>query len=497
MEQEPRPASEKQKEFGTLGGTSLSRRDFLKVAGVAGATIGLGAGLGGALAACGGAATTTTTTAATTATTAASSTTTMGSTTASSAAGSTTSASAAATTGREIKVGFVTPLTGGIALFGVPDQYCASRWVEFAKPGLVCGDGQNHPVTIVVQDSQSDANRAAQVAGDLINNNKVDVIMAASTADTCNPVADQAEATGTPCFTNDAPWQDYFYGRGGKTDVGFKWTYHMFWGLEDITATFADMWSKVQTNKVVGGIWPNDADGNGWASTTDGFPAVLPQHGFKVIDPGRFQDGTEDFTAIITQFKSAGVEILTGVPIPPDFPTFQKQAAQQGFKPKVQTVGRALLFPQAVDALGAGGNLLSSEVWWTPRHPFKSSLTGETCQQIADDFSTRSGQQWTQPLLHYGVFEVVVDSLKRTKNVDSKDDIVTQISTAKMETLAGPIDFTVPAQLGTMRPVKNVYRSPLVGGQWIKGTKYPYDLVVVDNVVAPEIKVEGAFQLIT
>ncbi len=33
---------------------SVSRRDFLKIAGVAGATVGLGAGLGGLVAACGG-----------------------------------------------------------------------------------------------------------------------------------------------------------------------------------------------------------------------------------------------------------------------------------------------------------------------------------------------------------------------------------------------------------------------------------------------------------
>ena len=155
-----------------------------------------------------------------------------------------------------------------------------------------------------------------------------------------------------------------------------------------------------------------------------------------------------------------------------------------------------LLFPQAVDAIGATANLLSSEVWWTPRHPFTSSLTGETCQQIADSYTKASGQQWTQPLLHYGVFEVVVDALKRCQNIDSKQAIVDAISTTKMTTLAGPCDFTTPPALGTMHPVKNVYKTPLVGGQWIKGTTYPFDLVIVDNVLAPEIKVEAAFQLI-
>ena len=58
--------------------------------------------------------------------------------------------------------------------------------------------------------------------------------------------------------------------------------------------------------------------------------------------------------------------------IPPDFTTFWNQALQQGFKPKVASVGKALLFPVAVEALGKNGNNLSSEVWWSPHHPFKS-----------------------------------------------------------------------------------------------------------------------------
>ncbi len=170
------------------GAKALSRREFLKIAGLSGATIGLGAGLGGLVAACGEEETTTTTAAGST-TTAAESTTT-------SAAATTTSVSAGAESGRELKIGFVAPLTGGIALFGVPDQYCASRWQEAVADGLVCGDGKNHPINILVRDSQSDSNRAAQVGGDLITNDGVDVIMAASTNDTVTPVAGQAEALG-------------------------------------------------------------------------------------------------------------------------------------------------------------------------------------------------------------------------------------------------------------------------------------------------------------
>jgi branched-chain amino acid transport system substrate-binding protein len=59
----------------------------------------------------------------------------------------------------------------------------------------------------------------------------------------------------------------------------------------------------------------------------------------KLVDPGRFQPLSDDFGSQISAFKNAGVEIVIGVVIPPDFATFWNQAVQQGFKPKVVTTG--------------------------------------------------------------------------------------------------------------------------------------------------------------
>ena len=199
--------------FDELTKKSVSRRDFLKVAGVAGVAVGASAGLGGLLAACGGTEESTTTTAGATTTTAGATTTTAGATT--------TSASAGVETGAELKMGFVAPLTGPLASFGVPDTYCADRWREACGDGIVCGDGKKHPVSIEVMDSQSDSNRAAQVAGDLINNSKVDVMMVASTPDTVTPVVEQCEANGCPVVSTDCPWQTYM---GANKE--YKWSYH-------------------------------------------------------------------------------------------------------------------------------------------------------------------------------------------------------------------------------------------------------------------------------
>ena len=120
---------------------------------------------------------------------------------------------------------------------------------------------------------------------------------------------------------------------------------------------------------------------------------------------------------------------------PPDFTNFWKQTKQQGYTPKICGIGKALLFPQTGDALGAIAEGLCTTCWWHPTYPFTSALTGETCQEFADNYETASGKQWTQPLLHFMIFEWAVDVLKRIKNVDDKNQIIDAVKTTKVETV--------------------------------------------------------------
>ncbi len=151
-------------------------------------------------------------------------------------------------------------------------------------------------------------------------------------------------------------------------------------------ASFLALWDGAPTNKVVGGLFPNDADGNAWGDPQLGLPPALAAAGYKLIDPGRYQLMNNDFTSQISAFKAAGAEIVTGNMIPPDFATFWSQAAQQGFRPKIVTIGKALLFPSVINSLGARGNGLTTEIWWTPNHPFKSGLTGQSATELTDAY---------------------------------------------------------------------------------------------------------------
>lgn len=387
-----------------------------------------------------------------------------------------------------LRVGHVSPRTGPLAGFAEADEYILEAINARFAQGIE-NNGKMWNIEIISKDSQSNPNRAAEVASELILSDEVDIMVAASTPDTVNPVSDQAEINEVPCITTDCPWQPYFFGRGGNPAQGFDYTYHFFWGLEDVIAAFLDMWGTSGVTKKVGGLFPNDADGNAWGDPELGLPKPLAAAGYDLVDPGRYQPMSDDFSGQIDAFKQAGCEIITGNMIPPDFGTFWSQAAQQGFAPKVVTIGKALLFPSVIEALGDRGLGLSSEVWWSPSHPFNSSLTGESAAALAGGYSSATGRPWTQPIgFKHALFEVVADVVSRSADPEDYEANLEAIRTTNINTIVGPVNFGAG-------PVKNVTKTPLVAGQWQKEGD-GIDLKIVANSAAPEIPLTGELQLL-
>jgi branched-chain amino acid transport system substrate-binding protein len=392
---------------------------------------------------------------------------------------------------RPIKIGMITPETGPIAAFGEPSKWVADEVTTFLG-GTIEVAGEKHPLQILNRDSQSNPNRASDVAADLINNDRVDVMVASSTSDTTNPVADQCELNGIPCLTSDDPWQAWFFGRKGDPKKGFEWTYHFFWGFDMVANTFAEMWLTIPSNKTVGIMLTNDPDGIAASNPVHGLPATVKSHGFDVHYLGLYPPLTDDFTAQITQLKNIKADIVCGIFNPPQFAIFWTQCAQQGYRPKIVTPPKALLFPTAVEALGDRGTGMSTEVWWSHHHPFKSSLTGRTAQDYCDAYEKASGKQWTQPLgFKHANLEIAIDVLKRAQKLDA-ESIRDAIAQTDYKSIVGPITW----KGGPTNPVPNVCTTPVVGGQWEKGTKWKYDLNIVFNKTAPEIPLDRPFSAI-
>jgi branched-chain amino acid transport system substrate-binding protein len=388
---------------------------------------------------------------------------------------------------KALKVGFVSPRTGALGGFGETDGYVLEVARKALSSGFKIGD-QTYQIEILDRDTQSDPSRASQLAKTLINQDKIDLMLAVSTPEVINPVADACEAAGVPCLSTVMPWEAWYFGRGAKPGAPspFKWTYHFGFGVGEFYKTYVSLWnSSVQTNKKVGVLYPNDADGNAIRAN---LAPLLAKEGFTIIDPGPYEDGTTDYSAQIAMFKKERCEIFNTFPIPPDFAAFWRQAAQQGYTRmvKICQVAKTGLFPSGIEALGDLGINLSSACYWHKTFPYKSSLSGVSGIELADGYEKSSGKQWTQQLgASMSLLDAGFEALKVSSDPADKAAVAKALSTLKTITMAGKVDFT-------SGPVPNVSPGPIIGAQWVKaaaGSKFKLDFVVTEHATDPNVPV--------
>ncbi len=388
-----------------------------------------------------------------------------------------------------IRVGFVSPLTGPLGGFGETDPYILMLVRKALAPGVTIG-GKTYSVEIIDKDTQSDPVRAGQLAKELIESDKVDLMLSTSTPEVVNPVADACEAAGVPSLSTVMPWEAFYFGRGAKQGrpSPFKWSYLFSFGAHDFFNCYVSQWNgPVKTNKKVAVLYPNDADGNG---IRNHLSPALAKAGFTVIDPGGYEDGTTDFSSQIAKFKAENCEIFNTFPIPPDFATFWRQAAQQGYTRMVRIaqIAKTGLFPSQVEALGSLGPNLATAVYWHKDFPYKSPLTGLASEEIAEGYEKTSGKQWTQQLgATMSLFDAGVAALQASGDPLDKAGVAKAISTLRTPTTVGVIDFTEG-------PVPNCFNTDIIGSQWVKakpGSKFKLDMVITENANDRNVPVQA------
>jgi branched-chain amino acid transport system substrate-binding protein len=157
------------------------------------------------------------------------------------------------------------------------------------------------------------------------------------------------------------------------------------------------------------------------------------------------------------------------------------------------TVAGAFLFPGGVDALGDRADGLSTEIWWSPKLPFASGLTGQTAAELAAEWEETQGAQWT-PVLGYthAIWEVAVAALKASGDPKDREAVRSALAKANVDTVVGKVDFT-------NGPVAGITKTPLVAGQWrrAKAGKHMYDLIVTHNGSSAPFEVEDEFKLLS
>jgi branched-chain amino acid transport system substrate-binding protein len=204
------------------------------------------------------------------------------------------------------------------------------------------------------------------------------------------------------------------------------------------------------------------------------------------VDPGPYTDGTNDYSSQIAKFKAEDCQIFNTFPIPPDFATFWRQAAQQGYRPKIAQIAKTGLFPSQVESLGSIGVNLASGAYWTPTYPYPSSLTGVTSKALGDGYQAASGKQWNQQLgASLALFDVAAAALKASGNPKDKGAVANAMKTLQVSTPLGHLAWG-------KGPVDNVVSTPIIGGQWVParaGSKFKLNFVLCEHAADPNVPI--------
>ncbi|MCI8993244.1 MAG: ABC transporter substrate-binding protein [Eubacterium sp.] len=355
--------------------------------------------------------------------------------------------------GDTIKIGSVVPMTGALAAFGHGTQEMTDYAVKQVNDaGGIEIDGEAKQIEMVYVDSESDPQKAQEATTKLIEGDGVQLVITSHTNDTTIPVAGACERKGIPCLSVDTP-TDAWAAECGENEYSF----HAGFNTENELNCFKDAWDKVaDSNKKIGLMYASDVEGQELSGAITTF---AQEAGYTIVDPGSYTSGDNDFSSIINKIKGEECDIICGVMVTPDFATFYTQLKSSGYMPKVVTVAKATLFSADVDAVGANGagDGVVSEVWWTPNHPYSSSISGQTSQEIGDAWMEITGDDYAPATAGYDYanVEIVYQVLKAAGSLDP-DAIKEAAEGISFDSVIGPIKYNE----------QHTSIQPLVTGQW-------------------------------
>jgi branched-chain amino acid transport system substrate-binding protein len=165
-------------------------------------------------------------------------------------------------------------------------------------------------------------------------------------------------------------------------------------------------------------------------------PDVAKKHDYTIVTTKSYAVGTKDFSSLIIAAKTAGAEIVLGLPTPMDGVTMMRQIKELDYNPKAVFFWRAAGVPLWAKNLGKDGDYACYVSNWD--HNFKYP----GCSGLIDAYKSKHQDKLPQVTVGvtYSCVQIIANGIERAGTLDN-EKIRGAIAATDMTTVQGPVKF--------------------------------------------------------
>ena len=297
----------------------------------------------------------------------------------------------------DIKIGFVGPLSGPVAVYGTEPLQAARVAVEEINASGTLGDDK---LVLVAADSAANPAQAAQAARRMVLSDDVLLIIGGHTSAETQAVTEATRPLQVPVLSSLA--QD-----SSLTQVGNKWFARTCLSTDLWGDAIARWLKQKHSPKTVYMLSRNDSYGQ---SLGNSIAAGLKKEGIEIIDNVAYDPQTKEFKPILAEVQKANPDFIVISGFYTDTGLLVKQMAELGIdKPYFNNTAPAI--PQFKEIAGPAAEGAYGATYYLP-----VSIDSPKAAEFVEAWTKRTGKAPSQyEGMGYDAVYLVADAIRRAK----------------------------------------------------------------------------------
>lgn len=334
-------------------------------------------------------------------------------------------------TGKTLRIGVITSLTGAQAAFGKAHKlgYEIATSEINAKGGVL-----GKQIEVIFYDDQGKPDQAVQGASKLIDQDHVAIVLGAYSSETTRAVIPAVTQKAIPLIMPTATADNV-------VETGSPWVFRICAGAKAYAAAMVDFLKNNGAPKTIAIIYENTNFGQANGKAME---AAAPAAGMTVVANEAYQATAPDYKSLLQRVKDKDPEVVYYASYLHDAITLMKQTAQIDLNPKFLTAAgtgfSAAEFPSEDKGAGKYAEYTLSVSQWLP------SAKWEGSKQFDEAYFKAAN---THPAYHgmqaYAALMVAADAIKNAQSEEPKK-IADAIRAEHLDTPFGPIAFDAKGQ---------------------------------------------------